>query len=207
MGRYFPRFLLSRSTQAKSKGTFIIHTLDPGFIAEPTFDEARRIIDIHVVHVFEQGTFYQEKAKEIAEKEIQKWWKYSGIHDSCDPRDRLISKLSALSFLRDNSSQFTVDQATEVIKILYPTKAKRLNTDVSSYGIKHDLERLSLLFLPGLSTKYCSNDTIKEAFAKEGFKHSSDGPNEFYNISEKECHLVRKIAFYLVNNPKVEASL
>lgn len=203
MGRSYPRFLLSRSTQGKSKGTFIIHTLDPGFIAEPAFDDARRIIDIEVIKVFENGTYYEDKALEIAKTEVPKWWRYSGIHDSADPRDRIVSKLSTLFFLSDESQPFTIEEAQETIRILFPTKANKIYNLTTSYGIKHHLERLSMMFNPKSSSKYCGNDVIKEAFKREGFDHKVDGQNECYNILEKEYKRVSKMAFQIVNNPNL----
>lgn len=203
MGRAIPRFLLSKSTQSKSKGTFIIHTLDPQFIAEPEFDEIRQIIDCHIVEVFQGGTLYSDKAREIADKEIPTWWRYSGIHDSSDLRDKIIASLSKFVFLSNVEKEFTVEEAQEVLRIIFPTKAKNLNRSVDSYGIKHDFERISMLFNSGGKKKYCNNETIKKALAKEGFrtKQDSEGsPNVVANISEAELKLIRKIGFYRVNN-------
>jgi hypothetical protein len=200
MGRSYPRFLLSKSTKAKSKGTFIIHTLDPAFLAEPFFDDARRLIDISVIDIFgNNGTYYWEKARAIASNEIPDWWKYCGIHESTDKRDILLSKLSSLSFLR-NSEEYTVEDVYEMIKIIYPTKAKRIYKQIDSYGIKHDFERISTLLLSTIGKKYCTNDTVKAAFSIAGFESISDGPNEHYNISEGESNLIRKIGLFAVNN-------
>ncbi len=202
MGRAYPRFLLSKSTQSKSKGTFIVHTLEPQFIAEPQFNDVRQLIDLHVIEVFKEGTFYRDQANEIAAKEIPNWWKFSGIHDSCDPRDKLIAGLSKLTFISNYREHF-VEEAREVIKLAFPTKAKNLNHDVTTYGIKHDFERISTLFIKTDSTKYCSNDTIKKALELEGFKTKVEepgSPNLIANLAEAELNRFRKIAFYSANN-------
>ena len=204
MARTYPRFLLSKASQSKSKGTFIIHTLEPPFIAEPLFNDLRQIIDVNILKVWEEDLLPFVKAGEIAEKEIPKWWKYSGIHDSSDPRDQLISKLSKLDFLRDYHSAFTVEEAQEVIKIVFPTKAKNFYHGSNSYGLKHNFERLSMLFISGLyKNKYCSNDTIKSALINEGFRTKQDSPNSpniVANICEAEIKIIRKFGYYRVNN-------
>jgi hypothetical protein len=203
MGRAYPRFLLSKSTQAKSKGTFVIHTLDPQFIGELSFNDARQITDVHVIEAFHQGTYYYNKACEIAEKEIPNWWKYSGIHDSCDLRDKLIAGLSKLPFITNYKEHFTVEEAREIMKIAYTGRAKNLYYDVNTYGIKHDFERISTLFNKTGQSKYCSNDTIKEALELEGFKTKTDktgSPNLIANFVESEVNRLRKIGFYSVNN-------
>ena len=203
MGRAFPRFLLSKSTQPKSKGTFIIHTLDPAFIAEPTFNEIRQIIDIHIVEVWQQGTYYSDKAREIADKEIPNWWKYSGIHDSCDPRDQVISKLSKLDFLRNVREHFTVEEAQQVIRIIFPNKAKNFYRGSTSYGIKHDFERISEMFNSDGIAKYCGNDVIKTALKLEGFKTKEEAPNSpniFANLVEQEVKLIQSFGYYRVNH-------
>lgn len=209
MGRAYPRFLLSKSTQSKSKGTFIVHTLDPQFVAEPEFNDARQIIGVHVIQAFQQGTHYYNKACEIAEKEIPNWWKFSGVHDSCDPRDKLIAGLARLPFMSNYREHFTVEEAREVLRIAYPTKAKNLFHDVNTYGIKHDFERISTLFNKSEHTKYCSNDTIKEALELEGFKTKVDSPgspNLIANFAESEVNRFRKIAFFSINNSETIGS-
>ncbi len=203
MGRAYPRFLLSKSTQAKSKGTFIIHTLNPAFIAEPEFNEIRQIVGVHIVEVFEKGTFYYDKAREIAYKEIPNWWKYSGIHDSYDSRDKIISGLSKLLFLNDRSKEFTVEEAREVLKIVFPTKAKNFCHEVTTYGIKHDFERISSLFNKSGDTKSCNNETIKEGLVLEGFntkEQSPNSPNLIANLADAEVNRLRKMSFYRINN-------
>lgn len=203
MGRAYPRFLLSKSTQAKSKGTFIIHTLDPVFIAEPAFNEIRQIIDVHVVEVYQQGTFYFDKATQIADKEIPTWWKYSGIHDSCEPADKIISKLQKLDFLKRKESDYSIEEAQEVIKIVFPNKANAYNKNITSYGLKHCLERISQLFISENINKYCSNNTLKHALKLQGFKTKEDGPgspNVIANISEKDLNIIEPIGFYRINN-------
>lgn len=203
MGRQFPRFLLCNSSTAKSKGLFIVHSLEPRFIAIPEFSEGRGIQDCRVIEVWSDGyNKYDGKVLQVVE-EIPNWWKYSGIHESNDPRDKVISGLSKLKFLKDSSTHFTIEQVQEVIKIVFPTKAKRVNDSRSSYGLKHDVERISSIFISRHSNKYCSNDTLKEAMANEGFKATKEdpnSPNEHYNISEKELNIISKLGFNRINN-------
>jgi hypothetical protein len=210
MGRAYPRFLLCKSTQPKSKGTFIIHTTDPQFIAEPEFNDARQIVSVHVIEAFQQGTFYYSKACEIADKEIPTWWKFSGIHDSCDSRDKLIASLAKLSFISNYREHYTIEEAREVIKVAYPTRAKNIYHGVNTYGIKHDFERISTLFNKSGQSKYCSNDTVIKALELEGFKTKLEepgSPNFIANFSESEVNRMRKIGFYCVNNPQGESFL
>lgn len=201
MGRSIPRFLLSHVSNTKTKGTFIVHTLDPGFVAEIVLDEARQIQEIEIIKVFESGSYYKEEARSIADQQIRDWWKYSGMSLSCDPRDKIISKLSSFAFLKDNSTEFSVDEAREMIRVAYPTKAKRIYSEVNSNGIKHDFERISGLFLKGATKKYCTRQTVEEAFAKEGFEVRTESDGNTFNISEKECSRFRKLCFFIANNP------
>jgi len=203
MGRKYPRFLLCNTTTGKSKGTFIIHTLEPQFICKPEFTDGRGIEDVWILEIWSDG--FDRFSPEVvqAKEDINDWWRYSGIHDSPDPRDKVISGLSKLDFLKDATTHYTVEQAQEVIKIIFPSRAKSINTTKTSYGLKHDLERLSGMFLSGDRRKYCSNDTLKEAMKNEGFHSRQDGPNspnEFYNITEKELNLMRKLTFYRANH-------
>lgn len=104
-------------------------------------------------------------------------------------------QLKPLKFLEDRySPHWTVDQARQVIRIVFQKKSRYINIRHSSYGIKHLLERLSSNFgtIPGY--KYCSNQTVKEAMRLEGFVVAENKtPNHYYNISEAEYKSVDKI--------------
>ncbi len=203
MGRQFPRFLLCSSINAKSKGVFIIHSLEPRFICKPVFNKGRLLGDCDVLDIWTEGVHkYSIEVSNVID-DLRKWWRYSGIHESSNPKDQIISKLSKLDFLRDADNHFTLEEAQEVVKIIFATKAKNINTSRSSYGLKHDFERLSRMFLSGSRSKYCSNDILKDAMKKEGFNSKLDSPNspnEFYNISEKELNMIDDIATFIANN-------
>jgi hypothetical protein len=84
MARQHPRFLLSSSTTGKSKGFFIIHTLEPRFIATPEFNEGRNIEECRVLDVWSEGFDKWHPDVREALEEVNNWWKYSRIHDSND---------------------------------------------------------------------------------------------------------------------------
>lgn len=204
MKRSYPRFLLSKSTQTKSKGIFIIHTLEPAFIAVPTFNQIRQIEYVDVIKVWPEGFKYLDEARVIAKQEIPKWWRYSGIHDSYDPIDKIITQLQKLDFLRTGPSpHYTIDQAQEVIRIIFPRKTDNFFHDRTSYGLKHDLEAISQLFNDKDLYKYCGNDVLKQALINEGFKIKESfpgSPNVIVNISQHDVHMIESLAYYRVNN-------
>jgi hypothetical protein len=104
-----------------------------------------------------------------------------------------MKQLKPLPYMNDSySPHFTVDQAREVIRIVFPTRTKNINTNHSSYGIKHLFERLTSYIGGEGRHKYCSNQTIKEAMRLEGFQvYEQQGtPNHFYNISEADYKAV-----------------
>src|SRR5690349_17680489 len=114
MGRQFPRFLLCTSSTAKSKGVFVIHTLEPRFICKPVFNKGRLLEDYDVLDVWTEGVHkYSIEVSKVLD-DLGKWWQNSGIHESSDPKDQLISKLSRLDFLRDADKHFTVEEVQEV---------------------------------------------------------------------------------------------
>src|SRR6202012_4630367 len=95
-----------------------------------------------------------------------------------------------LDFLKKYEDYFTVAEASKLIRILFPTKTKSIQESHNSYGIKHLFERISgHVITTSDARKYCSNDTVIEAFEKEGFKKERCGPNSpnwFFNIAEKD---------------------
>lgn len=196
MGKQFPRFLISNATNAKTKGPFIIHTLTPKFICKPLFDSRRNIVDLTAIEMFneEDNALKHVKASRVLE-DMQEWYRYSGQHQSDHVEDKIVSEMQNLKFLSDEQiTPFTVEQVQSVIKIIFPTKAKTIYQGSSSYGLKHFMEHISQTILgKDRVNKYCSNDTLKEAFEKEGFKHREDGPNRCYNILASEINRAKKL--------------
>lgn len=196
MGKEFPRFLISNATNTKNKGPFIIHTLPPKFICKPLFDVKRRLYDLTSIEMFnpEDNALKYVKAHGVLE-EMREWYRYSGIHQSDNLEDKILSEMDTLKFLStEQREDFTVEQVQSIIKIIFPTKAKSLYYGSSSYGLKHFMEHISQSFLKkGRINKYCSNDTLKEAFEIEGFKHKEDGPNRYYNILASEINRAKKL--------------
>jgi len=193
MLRGYPRFLFSNPTNVKSEGPFIIHTLEPQFIVKPEFDSKRNIIDCRLLKVwaddYDKGMVYP-----IIE-EIPAWFKLSGNQQSSNQDDVLIAAVSKLSFLTDISSHFTVEQAKSLIRLLFPTKTKKFYEGSSSYGIKHLFEHVSMTVINSghRMNKYCSNQTVIEAFEEEGYKWEQEGPNRYMNISAKEINRAKKL--------------
>ena len=190
MGRKHPRFLYCDTINTKSEGPFIIHALFPKFICKPEFDKKRNITDFLLIDNWDNAGL--EERWQI-EGEIRKWFHFSGRQYSQHPKDKLLVQLSSLEFIKDYEMSYTVEQATDVIRICFPTKTKGINDKHSSYGLKHLLEHISELFTPDITKKYCSNDTMKAAFESEGFDFTSNGPNCFYNISEKEFNNINEL--------------
>lgn len=185
MARKYPKFLWSNPTNAKSDGPFIVHTQEPRFLAKAHFDEQRNFHSISILEMWDDtyGSFDPE-VQEIKE-EIFNWFEYSGRSMSIHPNDKIVWAITRLEYLKENQVDFTVDQAREVVRILFPTVSKTIYKANSSYGFKHLLERISGSINKG-NRKYCSNDTMIEAFKLEGFKLVMDGPNAFMNLSTKE---------------------
>ena len=196
MGKQFPRFLISNSTNTKTKGPFIIHTLPPKFICKPLFDGKRNLIDLTAIEMFneEYNSLKLVKAYDVLE-EMREWYKYSGVHQSDNAEDKMLSEVHNLKFLSDEELKpFTVEQVQAIIRIIFPTKAKTIYHGSSSYGLKHFMEHISQTILgKGRINKYCSNDTLKEAFEIENFKHKEEGPNRHYNILASEINRAKKL--------------
>lgn len=196
MGKQFPRFLISNATNTKTKGPFIIHTLPPKFICKPLFDGKRNIIDLTAIEMFndEDNVLKHVNAHSVFD-EMREWYRFSGIHQSDNAEDKLLSDVYNLEFLRNEAlSDFTVEQVRDVIKIIFPTKAKGIYPGTSSYGLKHFMEHISQTMLgKGRVNKYCSNDVLKEAFELENFKHVQEGPNRYYNILASELNRSKKL--------------
>ena len=188
MKKQFPRFLFSDPTNVKEKGPYIIHTLEPQFICMPEFDKKRHVIDCRVLEIFDKK-FSLPHVWPIL-KEIPEWYKYSGIHQSTNIEDRLVSEVDNCEFLKEYTTHYTVDEARKIIKILFPTKAKRIYEGSSSYGFKHLLEHVSQTVLDKgrMYSKYCSNNTMIEAFELEEFKMKEQGPNRYMNLLASEVN-------------------
>jgi hypothetical protein len=196
MGKQFPRFLISNATNTKTKGPFIVHTLPPKFICKPLFDAKRNLIDLTAVEMFneEDASLKHFKAMEVFE-DMREWYRYSGIHQSDNSEDKILSEIDNLVFLKDKAlTPFTVEQVREIIKIIFPTKAKSIYKGSSSYGLKHLMEHISqTVYGHGRINKYCSNDILKEAFESENFKYVEKGPNRHYNILASELNQAKKL--------------
>lgn len=187
MGRKHPRFLYCEAVETKSEGPFIIHALPPKFICKPSFDEKRNLTGVRYLEWWDEEPILGTRWK--IEEEIRTWFRYCGRKYSTHPQDVLLSKLSELQFLKEYQTPYTVEQATIVVKICFPTELKNINHSHSSYGLKHLLERISEMFTSDYNRKYCSNDTMKAAFEKAGFsieRNSPHSPNYSYNISDKD---------------------
>lgn len=125
-------------------------------------------------------------------EEIFQWFNHSGRGTSIHHDDKIVWAIFRLEYLKDNHTEFTIDNAREVIRILFPTKARRLYVTSSSYAFKHLLDRISSYVGKG-RYKYCSNDTIIKAFELEGFEIQMDGPNACMNLSAKEVKTARTL--------------
>lgn len=196
MGKQFPRFLISNATNTKVKGPFIIHTFQPKFICKPLFDPKRNLIDITSIEMFcpEDNELKYVNAHSVF-NEMREWYKFSGLHQSDNAEDRLLSEVHSLKFLNDEELKpYTVEQVQTVIGIIFPSKAKNIYYGSSSYGLKHLMEHISQTILgKGRVNKYCSNDILKAAFELEGFKCRDDGPNEHYNILASEINRAKRL--------------
>lgn len=188
MAKKFPRFLFSDPTNTKQRGPFIIHTLEPRFICRPEFDTKRNLIDCRILEIFDKEYSFVEI--DLILKEVPDWYKYSGIHQSNNADDRLLREILKCEFLKDFETHYTVDEARTIVKLLFPTKAKRIYEGSSSYGLKHLFEHVSqTIIADGLMTdKYCGNDVIIKAFELEGFKTIQEGPNRYMNILASEVN-------------------
>jgi hypothetical protein len=126
---------------------------------------------------------------------MKEWYKYSGMHQSDNAEDKVLSDIHKLSFLKDEAiGAFTVDEVQAVIRIILPTKAKTIYNGSSSYGLKYLMEHISQTVLgKGRINKYCTNDVLKDAFENENFRHIQEGPNQYYNILASELNRAKKL--------------
>jgi len=193
MAKKFPRFLISDPTNVKFRGPFIVHTLEPQFICRPEFDQKRHVADCILLETFDKSSSENE-VHEIM-KEIPEWYKYSGIHQSNHTEDKLLSEVDGCEFLKDHSTHYSVEDARKIIRILFPTKAKKIYEGSSSYGIKHLFEHISETIINSKfgTKKYCSNNTVIEAFENEGFKMKEEGPNRCMNLLASEINRAKKL--------------
>lgn len=111
--------------------------------------------------------------------------------------DKFIAIMSSLAFLRE-CKQFSVEEASCLIAILFPTKTKSIYTGRSSYSFKHLFESVSMAVNHGTSRckKYCSNQTAIEAFQASGFRCAGRGINKCMNLSAKEVERAYKLFGY-----------
>jgi len=186
MARKYPKLLWSNPSNTKSSGPFVVHTQYPRFIAKPHFDEKRNLIDTSIIEMWEEKSSTVD-AWEI-QKEIPMWFNESGRYQSIHEDDKLICGLSRLEFLKNNSEDYTVDEARQVLRVLFSVKAKTIYHGSSSYGLKHLLEHISSAFGKRHIYKYCGNDIIIKAFELEGFRFLKEdsSPNLHFNITKKE---------------------
>lgn len=191
MARKYPKFLWTNPTQTKSEGPFIVHTQEPRFIAKPIFDTKRRLIHTDVVEVWSKDPDLD--AVMDIEELIPAWFNLSGREQSVHEDDKLLCSVSRLTFLRETHPHLTVEQARAVIQAVFPSKARNIYHATSSYGLKHLFEYVSRAVTKNLGYKYCSNETLIEAFELEGFKSIKDGPNRYFNISSKEIQSAQRM--------------
>jgi hypothetical protein len=186
MARKYPKLLWSNPSNTKSSGPFVVHTQSPRFIAKPIFDDKRNLIDTTILEIWELDQDPMD-AWEI-QKQIPMWFNEAGRQQSIHEDDKLICGLSRLEFLKNGREHFTVDEARQVLSILFPVKAKNIYYGSSSYGLKHLLEHVSSSFTSKMTYKYCSNDTIIKAFELEGFRSVKEdrSPNPHFNLTAKE---------------------
>lgn len=186
MARKYPKLLWSNPSNTKSSGPFVVHTQYPRFIAKPHFDEKRNLIDTSIIEIWEK------ESTQIDTWEIQKgipmWFNESGRYQSIHEDDKLICGLSRLEFLKENSGHYTVEEARQVLQVLFPVKATTIYHGSSSYGLKHLLEHISGAFGIRHNYKYCGNDTMIKAFEQEGFRsvYEDGSPNPHFNITKTE---------------------
>lgn len=102
--------------------------------------------------------------------------------------DRILETISNLSFLRDCNKHFSVEEAGILIDILFPTKAKKIYTERSSYSFKHLFESVSKAVNHKTTghIKYCSNQTAIQAFEQQGFKCVGQDINRDMNVLKSE---------------------
>jgi len=193
MKKQFPRFLFSDPTNVKEKGPYIVHTLEPQFICKLEFDKKRHVIDCRVLEIFDKN-FSLLDVWPIS-KEIPEWYKHSGIHQSSNIEDKVLSEMSKCEFLQNHDEHYTVDEARQVVRILFPSKAKKIYEGSSSYGLKHLLEHVSEVVanVKFSTKKYCSNDTMIAAFEKEGFRMKEAGPNRYMNLLASEVNRAKRL--------------
>lgn len=102
--------------------------------------------------------------------------------------DKFIAIMSNLPFLKDCSKHFSIEEASCLIAILFPTKTKTIYTNRSSYSFKHVLESVSMAvnYETTGHTKYCSNQTAIQAFEANDFRCVGRDINKCMNLSAKE---------------------
>ncbi|HEX7868576.1 MAG TPA: hypothetical protein VF455_00540 [Chryseobacterium sp.] len=192
MAKSYPRFLFSNPSNVKKDGSYIIHTLEPRFIVRPEFDAKRNIIDCHVLEVWSED--HDRWSIQPFLDEIPKWFKLSGVQQSTNHDDVLLAAILPLPFLIDRSTHFSVEEAKTLIKLLFPSKTKTFYEGSSSYGLKHLFEHISMTaFNERFKNKYCSNQTVIQAFEEEGYRWKQEGPNRYMNISAREVNRAYKL--------------
>lgn len=197
MGRRFPTYLLSIADDVKNPGIFVTRTIDPVYVAKiHDFGKLKSQIKIEFIEFFNEDFLEtiepenQSKTIKFIHKHLINWYynerkKVNNI--TYQSKEVLRLRIEQFSFM-ENQIPFTVEEARQLIRIAFPNKLKTINKNHSSYGLKHLLERISRRFGQG---KYCSNDTLKEAFLLEGFKSEEASTlNLWFNISERDYDLI-----------------
>jgi hypothetical protein len=100
-----------------------VHTLSSRFVCKLEFDDRRFLISVHYVGNWEDA---DNSVRDEVFQELRKWYNFSGRKQSSHPKDQILVQLEALEFLK-NSENFTVEQAAEIIKICFPSKATTVN--------------------------------------------------------------------------------
>lgn len=77
------------------------------------------------------------------------------------------------------------DLLDEAIIEYLPSRLQRVNSKVSSYGLKHKFEKI-LGF-------YVSNLDMKEAMIRLEYRNNGNNQNQYYNISSRELKRIDKM--------------
>lgn len=176
------RFALCEGTSGKSTEQVIVHQQEPQFRAKAEFDEQRKITSCKLLEMI---CSTEEKAwAYVAMKEIPKWYEVYGIHQSKNADDKVIAGVMKMDFLKDTHRHFTIEQAREMIRVLFPRKNKRLYKNGRTPGVKHLFESVSLVYNgnPNGCYKYCSKTVLEVAFTLEGFRYLDNTGNYAVNL-------------------------
>lgn len=118
--------------------------------------------------------------------------------------DSMEKELRALPFLQ-TSDPYTIEQAREVIRIIFKTKTSGSLSQFTAYRLKSMLEWVAdYCNETGRATiKPCSEGVISLAVQAEGFVNAGKDGHDNYNISTRDYLRIHT----LVNKPKRVYSL